>query len=160
MLSRKRPTKPLGSAGTSKAFGTRNGTRMAGGSTNIFPFPQSRNRNRGSRRAMTKSDGLFERRVIREREREASRPYHQFVYRISKERARIQEESENGEGADVADINMRAYENWNGRWGIVPGMSWKHEETLEEEAADGESIFDIASAGLDYCELVGLVRGL
>ena len=90
---------------------------------------------------------ITERRVVREREREASRPYHQFVYQISKERERIQEESENGEGADAADINTRAYENvkntwtkrgiWNRRWGILPGMSWKHEEPLEEEAADG-----------------------
>ncbi|KAH8163699.1 hypothetical protein CIB48_g4562 [Xylaria polymorpha] len=89
---------------------------------------------------------IAERRVAREHEREASRPYHQFVYQISKERERIQEESENGEGADAADINTRAYENvkniwtkrgiWNGRWGILPGMSWKHEEPLEEEAAD------------------------
>jgi hypothetical protein len=90
---------------------------------------------------------IAERRVIREREREASRPYHQFIYQISKERERIQEESENGEGADAADINTRAYKNvkniwtkrgiWNGRWGILPGMSWKHEGPLEEEAANG-----------------------
>ncbi|KAN0073554.1 hypothetical protein V8E54_008774 [Elaphomyces granulatus] len=82
-----------------------------------------------------------ERRVIREREREASRPYHQFVYQISKERERIQE-SANGEGADTADINTRAYENvkntwtkrgiWNKRWGVLPGMSWKHEQPFEE----------------------------
>ena len=90
---------------------------------------------------------IAERRVIREREREASRPYHQFLYQISKERERIQEESENKEGDDATDINTRAYENvkntwtkrgiWNGRWGMLPGMSWKHEEPLEEEAADG-----------------------
>ncbi|KAH8587523.1 hypothetical protein B0O99DRAFT_694404 [Bisporella sp. PMI_857] len=89
---------------------------------------------------------IAERRAVREREREASRPYHQFVYQISKERQRIQDESANGEGTDAADINTRAYENvkntwtkrgiWNGRWGILPGMSWKHEEPLEEEAAD------------------------
>lgn len=89
---------------------------------------------------------IAERRAVREREREASRPYHQFVYQISKERERIQDESANGEGTDAADINTRAYENvkntwtkrgiWNGRWGILPGMSWKHEGPLEEEAAD------------------------
>jgi len=89
---------------------------------------------------------IAEQRVVREREREASCPYHQFVYQISKERARIQEESADGEGADAADINTMAYENakniwtkrgiWNGRWGILPGMSWKHEEPLAEEAAD------------------------
>jgi hypothetical protein len=89
---------------------------------------------------------IAEQRVVREREREASRPYHQFVYQISKERKRIQEESANGEGTNTADINTKAYENvkntwtkrgiWNVRWGILPGMSWKHEEPLEEEAAD------------------------
>ncbi|KAI9861236.1 MAG: hypothetical protein M1813_005409 [Trichoglossum hirsutum] len=66
--------------------------------------------------------------------------------RVIRERERIQE-SENGEDADAADINTRAYENvkntwakrgiWNGRWGILPGMSWKHEEPLEEEPVDG-----------------------
>ena len=65
------------------------------------------------------------------------------MYQISKERERIQEESTNGEGAYAADINTRAYENvkntwtkrriWNGRWGTLPGMSWKHEEPIIEE---------------------------
>jgi hypothetical protein len=87
-----------------------------------------------------------ERRFVREREREASRPYYQFVFQISKERERIQHNSIDKEGAnvDIADINTRAYENvkntwigrgiWNRRWGILPGMSWKHEEPLEEIA--------------------------
>lgn len=89
---------------------------------------------------------IAERRVVREREREASRPYHQFIYQVSKERERIQEESVNGEDADNADINTRAYENvkniwikrwiWKTRWVILPGMSWKHEEPLEEDAVD------------------------
>lgn len=89
---------------------------------------------------------IAERRAIREREREASRPYYQFIYQISKEREGTQDESANGEGADAADINTRAYENvkntwtkrgiWNGGWGILPGMSWKHEWPLEEEVAD------------------------
>jgi hypothetical protein len=89
---------------------------------------------------------IEERRAVRERQREASHPYHQFVYQISKERERIQDESANEEGADAADINTRSYENikntwtkrgiWNGRWGILPGMSWKHEVPLEEEATD------------------------
>ena len=90
---------------------------------------------------------IAERRVVRERECEASHPYHHFVYQISKERERIQDKSANGEGAGAADINTTAYENvkntwtkrgiWNKRWGILPGMSWKHEEPLEKEAADG-----------------------
>ncbi|KAI9767589.1 MAG: hypothetical protein M1840_005626 [Geoglossum simile] len=81
---------------------------------------------------------VAEQRAVQEREREASRPYHQFVYQISKECERIQDNS--------ADINTRAYENvrntwikrriWNGRWGIMPGMSWKHEDPFEEESTD------------------------
>jgi hypothetical protein len=113
----------------------------AGLSPPLFPpFPRSQPKPR-----WPKSDDdkrrTVERRVIREREREASRPYHQFVYQISKERERIQE-SANGEGADTADINTRAYENvkktwtkrgiWNKRWGVLPGMSWKHEQPFEE----------------------------
>ena len=89
-----------------------------------------------------------ERRVVREHEREASRPYYQFIYQISKERGRIQDESPNGEGFGIGlhDINTTAYENvkdiwtkrgiWNKRWGILPGMSWKHEEPFEEVMAD------------------------
>ncbi|CAG8978556.1 hypothetical protein HYALB_00012430 [Hymenoscyphus albidus] len=83
-----------------------------------------------------------ERRAVREREREASRPYHQFVYQISQERERIQAESANDEGAHTTDINTRAYENllntwtkrglWNKKWGVLPGMSWKHEQPFEE----------------------------
>jgi hypothetical protein len=90
---------------------------------------------------------IAERPIVREREREASRPYHQFVYQISKERERIQDESENGEGTGAVDIDTMAYENvkntwakrgiWNGRWGVLPRMSWKHEEPLEGEAAHG-----------------------
>ena len=91
---------------------------------------------------------IIEQRVKREREREASRPYHQFVFQISKERERIENESTNGEVASVsaADINTRAYENikstwirrriWNERWGIMPGMLWKHEDPLEENIPD------------------------
>ena len=90
---------------------------------------------------------IAEQRLILERERQASRPYYQFVYQTSMERERIQNESANDEDADAADINTRAYENvkniwikrkiWNKRWGVLPGMSWKHEKPLEEEIADG-----------------------
>ena len=114
----------------------------------IFGVPQKQPQPKPRRpKSNDENQRVAERRAVREREREASRPYHQFVYQISKERERIQDESANGEGADVADINTRAYENvkntwtkrgiWNERWGILPGMSWKHEEPLEEETADG-----------------------
>lgn len=91
---------------------------------------------------------IAERRVVRERENEASRPYYQFVYQISKERESIQEESANREGANAADINTRAYENvkntwtqqaiWDTKWSILPGMSWKHEQPdLANPVANG-----------------------
>lgn len=85
---------------------------------------------------------IAERRIVRERDREASRPYHQFVFQISKERERIGHESRDAEGSSVADINTRAYENvkntwtkrgiWYMQWGILPGMSWMHEVPLEQ----------------------------
>ena len=88
-------------------------------------------------------------RAARIREREASRPFHQFVYQLSKERERITEQGEGEEGVYSADINTTAYENvkstwikrkiWNQRWGTIPGMSWNHEEPLvvaEEEATE------------------------
>jgi len=91
---------------------------------------------------------MAELRARREREREASRPFHQFFYQVLKESERIKDESGSWEAvAAPADINTRAYENikntwikrkiWNSKWGILPGMSWRHEDPLEEELADG-----------------------
>lgn len=132
----KPPMKTSRSAGSSKASGTANGTSLliggerheellepelesetdseAGPSSPLFSFfakPQLKPRR-------PKSDDekrrIAERRVIREREREASRPYHQFVYQISKKRERIQDESRSAEGN--ADINTTAYENVKNTW--------------------------------------------
>ena len=82
---------------------------------------------------------------MREREREASRPFHQFIYQVSKERERIQSES-GPIPLHSADINTKAYENvkttwmkrsiWNTRWGVLPGMSWKHEQSIEDMLAE------------------------
>ncbi|KAI1196798.1 hypothetical protein F5X97DRAFT_304369 [Nemania serpens] len=92
---------------------------------------------------------IAEQRSARTREREASRPYHQFAYQVSEERERIQQDAENGEGVYTADINTRAYESvkntwtergiWNERWGILPGMSWKHEDPPPPECAPSPS---------------------
>ncbi len=117
--------------------------------TPLFSLPQPKPRRPKSDEEKRR---IAEQRAVREREREASRPYHQFVYQISKERERIQEEFANGGGTNTANINTRAYENvkntwtkrgiWNRRWGILPGMSWKHEELLEEEAADNPALVE------------------
>ncbi|KAH7308501.1 hypothetical protein B0I35DRAFT_413146 [Stachybotrys elegans] len=91
---------------------------------------------------------IAERRPVREAQHEASRPYHQFDYQVSQTRERIQDESR-AEGVHTeypVDINTKAYEDvkntwikrgiWNRKWGILPGMSWKHERPLEELMAD------------------------
>ncbi|KAK4031608.1 hypothetical protein C8A01DRAFT_41944 [Parachaetomium inaequale] len=104
-----------------------------------------------------------------ERERDAPRPYHQFVYHVSKERERIQDElnpktqppghgnfgrfgpppaadsaarAQEGPVAVPPDINTTAYERvkslwikrniWNVKWGVLPGMAWKHERPFDE----------------------------
>ena len=103
-----------------------------------------------SKRRRLKSDveklRITQRRVEIEREREASRPYHQFVYQVSRERKRIQEESTSCLGADAVDINTIAYEHvksiwtrrriWNRRWCILPGMWWKHEQPFRDFVSD------------------------
>ena len=98
---------------------------------------------------------IAERRAAREREREASRPFYQFIYQVSNERKRIQDEmnppdapvqnESSTQGATIPtplDINTTAYERmkntwmergiWNRKWGVLRGMSWKHEQPLEE----------------------------
>jgi len=90
---------------------------------------------------------IAERRITREREREASRPSHQFTFQISKERERIEDESRSQRPTANVDLHAQAYENvknrwieqgiWNSGWGNLPGISWKHEEPREQNAPDG-----------------------
>ena len=92
-------------------------------------------------------------RAIKERERQASRPFYQFNYQLSRERDRLlHESSERGtENLDITapDLNTRAYNNvktdwiewkiWDRLWGIIPGMSWKHEKSVEKHLRDEDS---------------------
>ncbi|PGG99051.1 hypothetical protein GX51_06468 [Blastomyces parvus] len=85
-----------------------------------------------------------------EREREASRPFYQFHYQLSREREKIQREEAGTVLTPTAtpspDINTKAYERvkatwirrkiWNIKWGIIPGMVWKHEEPLQMLTTD------------------------
>ncbi|KAI5857428.1 hypothetical protein GGS23DRAFT_600762 [Durotheca rogersii] len=71
--------------------------------------------------------------------REESRPIRQFIYQLSRERKRIERELNVGKDPTSVpcDINTRAYERvkklwldrgiWDKRWGVLPGMSWRHE---------------------------------
>lgn len=120
-----------------------------------FPFDISQEQPEPQRKPKGPKSGdeeqrIAKQRMIRERERQASRPYHQFVHQIAKERERIQE-STGMNGTDITDINTSAYENvknfwiwqgiwkgiWNTKWGILPGMFWKHEEPVDLEIGDG-----------------------
>ncbi|KAH6884921.1 hypothetical protein B0T10DRAFT_577314 [Thelonectria olida] len=157
----------------------------AGAATPLFGLPSERTKAKPSRRKSTEElRRIAERRPIREREREASRPFYQFVYQVSKERERIQDDMNlpepsapdwsdlnmtiygevqyqaalqawagNGQSQDGLNvqratippplgINTTAYERvknnwmetgiWNSKWGVLPGMSWKHEQPLQE----------------------------
>ncbi|KAL8938593.1 MAG: hypothetical protein Q9211_003135 [Gyalolechia sp. 1 TL-2023] len=85
-----------------------------------------------------------ERCAIHEREREASRPYHQFIYQVSIERQRIQDDAWPGEltGKATLDINTKAYaivkhnwirtQIWDRTWGVLPRTRWKHELAVED----------------------------
>ncbi|KAH7376232.1 hypothetical protein B0T11DRAFT_271871 [Plectosphaerella cucumerina] len=94
----------------------------------------------------------------RRRVREASRPLPQFIAQISLETKRIFDKgnvrdtypnSINTDAPDIADVNSRAYKHvkakwvkrgiWNDNWGVLPGMSWKHERFVEkvEVSANG-----------------------
>lgn len=96
---------------------------------------------------------IAERRPVRAREHEASRPFHQFIYQVSKERERVLAESgpDGPSFSDLPDINTKAYERvkatwtrrgiWDRKWGVLPGMSWKHEQPHDEWLAE-EMEFD------------------
>ncbi|TGJ88656.1 hypothetical protein E0Z10_g6 [Xylaria hypoxylon] len=91
---------------------------------------------------------IAERRAVLAREREASHPYHQFLWQVSQERGRIQNKLgvDDSLGLDLADVNTRAYEMirskwikwelWHSKWTILPGMWWTHERPIQELLAN------------------------
>jgi hypothetical protein len=113
---------------------------------------------------------IAERRVVKEQQRESSRPYQQLIYQVSMERERIVDETSSGLGAGVqaADINTKVYENvkkvwtdrgiWNQRWGILPGMKWKHEDPREEELAAEPAPISENHAGIFGCTEASAAR--
>lgn len=74
-----------------------------------------------------------------ERDREASRPFHQFLWQLARQRDLMTGKPTIRTAASVAsiDINTMAYEAvkglwdrmgiWDTEWGVMPGMSWMHE---------------------------------
>lgn len=74
----------------------------------------------------------------------ASRPYHQFLYQLSKEVEWIKDELQSKVSTGPVDFDAKAYESikdfwikekiWNPTCGALPGMIWMHEEFDKEGA--------------------------
>lgn len=81
------------------------------------------------------------RQALRKRKREGTRPLPQFISQVYEECERVHHELRDGTGSAPADVNSRAYNNvkstwvkrgiWDHEWGILPGMSWKHERPVQ-----------------------------
>jgi len=95
---------------------------------------------------------------------EASRPYHQFLYQVSKEREWIKDEFLykrltgfiDVDAMADEDVDAMAYEAvkkhwiedkiWNPQWGELPGMTWMHADLLDktlhtpDDAEEGRQI--------------------
>ncbi|KAJ4286973.1 hypothetical protein N0V90_012853 [Kalmusia sp. IMI 367209] len=92
------------------------------------------------------------------RDFEASRPYHQFSYQVSKEREWVKDELLMTGSIDNADIDAIAYENtkrhwmedgvWNANWGEMPGMTWLHEDMEDEDERAGR--LEVQRKGPNY----------
>ncbi|KAF1951825.1 hypothetical protein CC80DRAFT_519077 [Byssothecium circinans] len=88
------------------------------------------------------------------RKPEASRPYHQFLYQISKERDWIKDEIDYKTPGSVVDLDAIAHQSvknnwiedgiWDPKWDELPGMTWIHEEPEEEEVVEAPTAFDHA----------------
>lgn len=119
----------------------------------------------GGRRRRPKSDEerffIAERRLVREREREASRPDRQFAYQVAKEEEMLRERIKDGEVTGDFDVGVLAYRKvkhrwldrgiWDREWGPQPGKRWKHERPHMEHCFDGRSEYqsspDVADVG-------------
>lgn len=110
----------------------------------------------GQRRKDNRDDG----RAVRKPECDATRPFHQFMYQVSKERERV------GSALEAEDcltfppgIHTQAYDivkgvwtkrgTWDATWGILPGMSWKHERPLERVIQEDTALVEVHPLGLD-----------
>lgn len=113
-------------------------------STADFVFGAKRKRQKTDEEAR-QSD---ERRAERQRQREVTRPIHQFNYQLSQERERLlRERAQEAPDEDPVkryppDINSQAYTIvkdrwisrglWVDKWGILPGMTWLHERDFDD----------------------------
>lgn len=83
---------------------------------------------------------IRERRVVRERDRQASGPIYQFLHQVSQERDRVREEWTSDDAVPLESINTKCYtavrQSWKSRgiwidqWDVLPGDRWMHESPL------------------------------
>ncbi|KAH7146318.1 hypothetical protein EDB81DRAFT_883742 [Dactylonectria macrodidyma] len=112
------------------------------------PGTKKRQANSSRPKSDEETQRIAERRVALEREHEASRPYHHFVYLVSEARERIRQllKLRGAQDEDPVDINTKAYEYvknrwikkklWIEKWGVMPGMTWMHEHSFDDLLAD------------------------
>ncbi|KAF2793599.1 hypothetical protein K505DRAFT_325359 [Melanomma pulvis-pyrius CBS 109.77] len=82
----------------------------------------------------------------------ASRPYNQFLFQVSKESEWITDQLQYKRPTGMIDIDNMAYTSiksnwleddiWNPEWGELPGMTWMHEDLLEELRQKSRPEFD------------------
>lgn len=93
--------------------------------------------------------------AISERDTLASRPYHQFLFQVSKEREWIKDELQFKPATGMIDLDAMAYESvkkiwiedeiWNPTWGELPGMTWTHEDLFEKLRSTSRPQHDAAN---------------
>jgi hypothetical protein len=84
-----------------------------------------------------------------QRKKNASRPLYQFVYQMGIERPYILKACADLATESLHDINTRAYNKvkdtwkkwgiWDDRWGMMPGMNWRHEREERERDEDDKT---------------------
>ncbi|KID83609.1 hypothetical protein MGU_09171 [Metarhizium guizhouense ARSEF 977] len=104
------------------------------------PRPQPRPRpNKSDQEIREAAERREIKRGIREKERNASRPFEQFLYQLRRESKRLEADLRDTVTMNL-DINALAFQNvqrawakraiWDDEWREFPGMSWRHERPL------------------------------
>lgn len=83
---------------------------------------------------------------------EASRPYNQFMYQITKERDWIKDETDYKQPGSAIDLDAAAYQGvknnwiedgiWNPKWDELPGRTWIYEESEDEVVVEAPAASD------------------
>ncbi|EXF86239.1 hypothetical protein CFIO01_02298 [Colletotrichum fioriniae PJ7] len=146
--------------------------------TGLFRRPYTRSMK--TLKTMRQSTTEEERSKSCDSDRDASRPFNQFIHQMFEEYKRTRSFNESNVFGDEPDIYTRIYEAiraawiergiWDVRWGMLPGLSWKHEESLDNvlnRESGGKSdtprpavpaLSDhVALGGSSSCVSVGLV---